>query len=220
MEQVVPIAAEIIRPYQPLIDEFRAILSASLSKVFVLSRSKSGDPISRQEVDVASTLVIEEVAYDPVAGTIRPLVQVPLAHDNPRPNYPLFIEFASRYIGERSRRWRPESGSLEQHPKAPSTTLMERWPEQLKCEISIGGGWLDLVTAFLVWTNERGDKPMFHQIKEKFGELRLYHSGSEFSSELESVAENLSAFVCEDCGAPGRIRDGGWIRTLCDADAG
>jgi uncharacterized Zn finger protein (UPF0148 family) len=30
------------------------------------------------------------------------------------------------------------------------------------------------------------------------------------------MAVSMSAITCEECGNPGRSRDGGWIRTLCD----
>jgi hypothetical protein len=26
----------------------------------------------------------------------------------------------------------------------------------------------------------------------------------------------LSYTICEECGAPGKLRGGGWMRTLCD----
>jgi hypothetical protein len=56
------------------------------------------------------------------------------------------------------------------------------------------------------------------QVKEKFGTLRLY-----FTSENEEIsaaikeAEEASEVTCEDCGAAGSLRKGGWLRTLCDA---
>jgi hypothetical protein len=31
-----------------------------------------------------------------------------------------------------------------------------------------------------------------------------------------TMAESMSAILCEECGAPGERRHGGWIRTLCD----
>ena len=58
----------------------------------------------------------------------------------------------------------------------------------------------------------------FAQIKEKFGTLRLYYDGGdEYIAGVISMAESMSESVCEDCGKPGSRRDGGWIRTLCDA---
>lgn len=57
----------------------------------------------------------------------------------------------------------------------------------------------------------------FTQIKEKYGTLRVYHNGGdEFCQGVIDMAESMSSVTCEDCGVPGKVRDGGWIRTLCD----
>lgn len=58
------------------------------------------------------------------------------------------------------------------------------------------------------------------QVKEKFGTLRFYYSGGDdVVSGIERMADSMSAVMCEECGAPGRSRRGGWIRTLCDVHA-
>jgi hypothetical protein len=58
------------------------------------------------------------------------------------------------------------------------------------------------------------------QIKEKFGELRFYYyGGDDYCSGVESMAESMSAVTCEVCGSSGKLRNGGWIRTLCDEHA-
>ncbi len=55
------------------------------------------------------------------------------------------------------------------------------------------------------------------QIKEKFGTLRFYYDGGdEYVSGLVSMAESMSACMCEECGAPGETGGTGWIRTLCE----
>jgi hypothetical protein len=60
----------------------------------------------------------------------------------------------------------------------------------------------------------------FEQVKEKFGALRIYHQGGDDTVDcLIGMAENLSQTVCEECGAPGQIRRGAWVRTLCDVHA-
>lgn len=59
--------------------------------------------------------------------------------------------------------------------------------------------------------------PCAVQIKEKFGELRVYMS--YYNEEIEKFineAEELSRKTCERCGAPGEQKGGGWIVTLCD----
>lgn len=58
------------------------------------------------------------------------------------------------------------------------------------------------------------------QIKEKFGTLRFYyHGGDDYIRGLESMADSMSARICEDCGKPGKLRSGGWVRTLCEEHA-
>lgn len=58
------------------------------------------------------------------------------------------------------------------------------------------------------------------QVKEKYGTLRFYVYGAdEYIDGMIHMAEGISARTCETCGNPGKIRDGGWIRTLCDEHA-
>jgi hypothetical protein len=83
--------------------------------------------------------------------------------------------------------------------------------------------------------------PRADQVKEKFGTLRFYvsmHASDEGQHVVEqfgqmmslrpvagiasvqaliSEAEEKSGTICEHCGAPGSLRQGGWWRTLCDA---
>jgi|694.fasta_scaffold22813_9 hypothetical protein len=55
------------------------------------------------------------------------------------------------------------------------------------------------------------------QIKEKFGTLRLYHSGDadEYILGVTDMAEDLSGSVCEVCGNVGQLCGTGWYQTLC-----
>lgn len=58
------------------------------------------------------------------------------------------------------------------------------------------------------------------QIKEKFGGLRFYYYGGDDKvSGMVHFAESLSYTTCEITGGKGRLRKGGWIRTLCDEKA-
>lgn len=55
------------------------------------------------------------------------------------------------------------------------------------------------------------------QIKEKFGGLRFYYDGGDDEiSGMVRMAEAWADVACEECGAIGKQRSGGWIRTLCD----
>lgn len=59
--------------------------------------------------------------------------------------------------------------------------------------------------------------PTVVQVKEKFATLRFYLLGaSEQTSAYVEFAECMSATMCEECGAPGSLREGQWLRTLCD----
>lgn len=55
------------------------------------------------------------------------------------------------------------------------------------------------------------------QVKEKFGGLRFYYQGGDDRIfGMVRMAESWAARTCEECGNPGIIRSGGWIKTLCD----
>lgn len=55
------------------------------------------------------------------------------------------------------------------------------------------------------------------QIKEKFGGLRFYYDGGDDTIDgMVRMAEVWASCSCEECGKPGKSRDGGWIKTLCD----
>jgi hypothetical protein len=59
--------------------------------------------------------------------------------------------------------------------------------------------------------------PVCRQAKEKFGGLRFHvNKSSEVQAAYVDFAERMSARTCEECGAPGKLRTGGWLRTLCD----
>lgn len=56
------------------------------------------------------------------------------------------------------------------------------------------------------------------QVKEKWGGLRFYvNSSDNYIDGAIALAESLSLRTCEQCGAPGKPRGGGWVRTLCDS---
>lgn len=56
------------------------------------------------------------------------------------------------------------------------------------------------------------------QVKEKFGTLRFYLNGEdEYIRGLVAMAEVMSGFTCEICGAQGELQsNGGWLMTRCD----
>jgi hypothetical protein len=80
-----------------------------------------------------------------------------------------------------------------------------------------GDGWKPLINLVVLAAKDEGVK--IAQIKEKFGELRIY-VGSNASQRLLNLineAENLSSTICEYCGKPGHLRTNrSWLKTLCE----
>lgn len=61
------------------------------------------------------------------------------------------------------------------------------------------------------------------QMKEKFGTLRFYWGGHNLPPEvysevsgIVSMAESMSAYICEECGEKGSLRGPGWLSVRCD----
>lgn len=88
-------------------------------------------------------------------------------------------------------------------------------------EASTGPGWDELILSTHRAILALGPYRIF-QIKEKFGGLRYYIEGTTEQQELAREAENRSALICEECGAPGHLGQKGkmgWVKTLCDEHA-
>jgi hypothetical protein len=81
---------------------------------------------------------------------------------------------------------------------------------------NVGPGWKHIVQKLVDLSNEEGAQ--IGQVKEKFGGLRFYLDSypSEKLNKAIEVAEKLSFRTCEFCGWPGKLRDGGWMKTRCD----
>lgn len=82
----------------------------------------------------------------------------------------------------------------------------------------VGPGWLPLLVDCMAELKSIGWDGGILQIKEKFGVLRLYISGTTPSiSEVVNRYEERSRTVCEECGDAGEMRNtGGWLSTLCE----
>lgn len=76
-------------------------------------------------------------------------------------------------------------------------------------------GWDKLVMQVLRDIEHTGVE--IAQIKEKWGALRIYinKNNDEVYEELWKV-EKASRLVCQECGEPGVLRGGSWLKTLCD----
>lgn len=122
-------------------------------------------------------------------------------------------------------RWR-DSPEPRPIPAESYLALMTEYPEIYDAPTETSDGWHWLLASTAAWILELGLPAGFatSQVKQKFGTLRFYCSadaGGERAQVGRAIraAEWLSGAVCEVCGAPGSVRPGGWIRTLCDADA-
>ena len=92
---------------------------------------------------------------------------------------------------------------------------------------AVGAGWYPILEILcsniqhhLDWKNRESlvvPQVEVDQIKEKFGGLRFYYTGGDDEiSGMVRMAEAWADVACEECGAAGKRRNGGWIRTLCD----
>jgi len=86
-----------------------------------------------------------------------------------------------------------------------------------------GNGWLGILEELFSKIDEvvKRDKIkdfQVIQVKEKFGDLRVYvYGGNEEIAKLISDAEEQSIKTCEKCGFSGELQKiGRWYTTLCD----
>jgi len=87
----------------------------------------------------------------------------------------------------------------------------------VKCQTHVGPGWHDILKRLINDLFELGWDGRVLQVKEKFGGLRFYvGSANKAIHERIDAAANESLVTCEECGAPGALRQGGWLKTLCD----
>jgi hypothetical protein len=114
--------------------------------------------------------------------------------------------------------------------------MSERFPKMFSAPyggICVSEGWWPIleslcsnIQSHINWKKEQKEKyergegceqVEINQIKEKFGGLRFYYTGGDDTiSGMVRMAECWADSSCEVCGAVGKRRSGGWIRTLCD----
>lgn len=84
----------------------------------------------------------------------------------------------------------------------------------------VGEGWFGLLKKLIEEAIEAGWDKKLCQSKEKFAGLRFYiNAAPPQVHDIISKYENLSFEICEECGELGKVRIGGWMRTLCDLHA-
>jgi len=77
----------------------------------------------------------------------------------------------------------------------------------------VGAGWSNLLDVIY---DRLPSAAVVCQVKEKFGGLRFSLDAAD--DELFDFIEEMevrSLGICEVCGAPGKVREGGWLKTLC-----
>jgi hypothetical protein len=96
-----------------------------------------------------------------------------------------------------------------------------------------GHGWEDLwknrylprlFKLYDSWDEDTKKRFLFLDVKEKFGEMRIYTSMSTGDDSLNEKACSLSSWICFDCGKEPRDEEGrrviwttgGWITNLCE----
>ena len=80
----------------------------------------------------------------------------------------------------------------------------------------IGAGWHAIVRNMAHRIEALGAGVRCHQVKEKFGILRVYVDRRvDGMAEIIAEAEAASAITCEECGQPGTMRRNEWMRTRC-----
>lgn len=89
--------------------------------------------------------------------------------------------------------------------------------------VECGSGWNKLIMPLFEYIEQYNkDKDDDHKIvvlqcKEKFGGLRFYTNFTDKTlGEMIDKAEDESYEICEWCGEKGKLRDDGWMITLCD----
>lgn len=96
--------------------------------------------------------------------------------------------------------------------------IQEKIDAGMGCGSSLPAGWLTLMMDIHKILMRTDPDYKIDQIKEKFGGLRFYTSGVTSAEGQLAIdnGESASYTTCEQCGGPGKLRDGRWIRTLCD----
>lgn len=87
------------------------------------------------------------------------------------------------------------------------------WPENYY----VREGWIPLVEELVEKLIKIEPTFKIAQIKQKFGGLRFYANVTTTEAwDLIQEYEDKSFKVCEDCGAPAKLRGGVYLETLCD----
>lgn len=95
------------------------------------------------------------------------------------------------------------------------------------CERDVFGfecldGWYSLIEGSLYLISQYAESGVtdvtITQVKEKFGQLRIYlRGGNECIAFITAITELVSGCICERCGGPGEIVNAeGWLVARCN----
>lgn len=103
--------------------------------------------------------------------------------------------------------------------------ISDRIPPEWRPTIAIQAGWDPIVITLDQQLAEISPDYEVHQVKEKFGGLRYYYGLSEQARQDPTIAPRMDALIrqaealagrtCEECGEPGTLIKGAYLRTLC-----
>ena len=122
-----------------------------------------------------------------------------------------------------------EKELIEKYPKLFIQKDLPPTQSSMCFGIAVNDGWHKILDAMCEKLDSIG-KVEFVQIKEKFGQLRVYFNRKTDDTYEDSLktaicrdiihmAEFNSSHVCEFCGSYGKTRpvtDYGWVKTICD----
>jgi len=109
---------------------------------------------------------------------------------------------------------------IDKYPKLFRQVSLSEYESCMAWGICVGDGWLNIIDQLSTELNELDVE--YSQIKEKFGELRVYLDilNQEHTNKAYNIVnkyEILSTTICEKCGKPGkRSTKNSWIKTICD----
>lgn len=150
--------------------------------------------------DLASALHAEDATDSEIDAALNAVRQVPIDLDR---------MLNSIYVPE-------DAGEYEDLLRS----LLLRIPDGWGRWIGHGPGWYPILARLDEKLRSLDPDYEIHQIKEKYGTLRVYWTGKNYDIGEQAVeeAEAESARTCELCGEPGRIVERhSWLRTLCPA---
>lgn len=95
--------------------------------------------------------------------------------------------------------------------------------------IGCGDGWSDVLNKYFTSLSLYVESHPYiqaevGQVKEKFGQLRIYmdisgnltEEDKDYLQSIHEIACNKADNTCEVCGEPGKLRNTSWLSTLCD----